>query len=202
MLSMTHWLLAGNIMEAIDSNYKCALGNIVFKIGSVLPDLLPTSLLSGHNKDDSMSRVRALERRLRMKPSHRRPMDYVLMNLRLGMVCHYICDFFCRAHNEAKFMAIGTHLAYEQKLDRESRCSKLAQALANPDCKIARDINSRMSTGIDRAINCCHADYLKVYGGCEVDIHYSINVAYVIISHFLKDKAVVPPLADLSELAA
>jgi len=47
---------------------------------------------------------------------------------KMGMLTHYISDYFCQAHNnDARYQKLLPHLLYESRLDMESYTLKLEQ---------------------------------------------------------------------------
>ncbi len=118
MLISTHRLMAKNILKNMAENKKDMLSNFIY--GNVKPDILSKYKLKKHYTRESYSMILAKIIKLsKLNTSDiKKNIAIIKFSQELGVICHFLCDFFCIAHSEvwrAKYK-IFTHINYEKKL--------------------------------------------------------------------------------------
>jgi hypothetical protein len=91
MLKATHIKIANNILESIQSNIDWKINKLAYLFGSFAPDLncaFPT-----HTFDHTYNRFIKRIKRIDNSESN------IIKSFTLGVLLHYICDYFCYAHN-------------------------------------------------------------------------------------------------------
>lgn len=82
---------------------------LTFIIGNILPDIyIP---IKRHHGWDSVKNISYHLDRLEKSDKYG-----IIRYLRLGMTMHYVCDYFCRAHNDATMHVNAKHVRYEYAL--------------------------------------------------------------------------------------
>ncbi|MBF4694265.1 zinc dependent phospholipase C family protein [Fusibacter ferrireducens] len=107
---MTHITMANLIFSEVKELYE--LNRVAFIYGNVMPDVDPRFNKTPHMFDNDLERILALSEELVTG-------DFSVntYSVRLGFLCHYICDFFCLYHSEiSKFIQYREHGIYEIKL--------------------------------------------------------------------------------------
>jgi hypothetical protein len=116
----------------------------LFVLGNLLPDYLPELILNPHFTLKCQREIHIFTEALAGQPVKRGetlPPEYAL---RLGILCHYLTDYFTFAHTPEFRLGLKEHGAYEQRLDDYFRDHYTAEASALADhdfaaCESARD---------------------------------------------------------------
>ena len=97
MLMNTHILIAQNILRDVDVDFKISDKNFIY--GNVKPDMVSKYKLKKHYLDESFDMISRFSQEL-------------------GVICHFICDFFCIPHSERwEFKhSMNKHVKYEKEL--------------------------------------------------------------------------------------
>lgn len=186
MLSHTHWLISEQLLQALEPGQRAVIDEWSFKIGSVIPDFQLSHALETHNKEDSMYRVQLLASRLYRHKGDAGPGERKRFSRRLGMLTHYLCDFFCQAHNPGDFDSFSRHLAYEYDLAcacEEYDYSGLMQKARTARLGVRR---RRPVARMLKIIDKMHANYLRQPGTLNNDIRYSFAASYRILCGILE----------------
>lgn len=118
MFAATHKLIAIKITEIIKSELDIELDIKGLKSGSVAPDLHPSMMFMKHTKIDADRLVNENINRMIKGGFSKNKKDIKEFSFRMGIVLHFICDYFCMAHNDAKFNNMILHLKYESRLKK------------------------------------------------------------------------------------
>lgn len=112
--------LAGNVHRT----HKAAL-----LLGSILPDLLVYTYLTGHTWEATLEQITS-----RMELLEEKGRGSCFSYLKLGWILHYVEDYFTYPHNTIFEGTISEHYAYEKKMTKWMREGALEQ-MAVPVCK-------------------------------------------------------------------
>jgi hypothetical protein len=108
-----------------------------------------------------------------------------IFSLNLGIILHYIADFFCEAHNFQPYNHLSKHLNYERILSRRFENIKTSD-LKNMVKRFKNPYIAAPKTTLGQYINDRHFEYLNTERSYDTDLQYSlimcINVAYGILS--------------------
>lgn len=91
MLKVSHMKIAANTLEKIQDNIDWKINRKAYLAGSILPDIncaFPTHTI-GHTLKRFKNRL------IRMENTDLN----IIRSFTLGVITHYICDYFCYAHN-------------------------------------------------------------------------------------------------------
>lgn len=107
----SHIKIANYIYDRIDRNEKRNINRFMFILGSIAPDLK----IARHPKfkiyNDSIELIES--KMIDIEELGKNKFSY-----RLGIIVHYITDYFCLAHNLKNTLKTRTHLLYEFRLAR------------------------------------------------------------------------------------
>ena len=115
MIIQTHRLIGENIFKSVNLNIGFKLDRKSMLIGSVLPDIVPKYMRQKHffsvSYDYILNKIQQLyldSNKISMKE----------FSLRLGIITHYISDFFCTPHNDRAYYKnhFMEHMHFESKL--------------------------------------------------------------------------------------
>jgi hypothetical protein len=104
--------LARKILEAVEENVSLTLDRRWFIYGNIYPDISHYSFTVPHLPHKSMAFVLRKIASLCRYHVHGEKAD-PFYSMQLGMLCHYLCDFFCHVHSQAYSGGKRRHLAYE-----------------------------------------------------------------------------------------
>jgi len=116
MKSASHQAM-GYLLDRALERRGISLDREMFVLGNLLPDYLPELVLSPHftlKCQREISLFTGVLAAQRLGNPSQVPAQY---SLRLGILCHYITDYFCFAHSREFKQNIVRHAVYEQELD-------------------------------------------------------------------------------------
>lgn len=175
MLCATHRLIAKNVYEVLRSELNITLNYKSLLDGSVAPDSNPLMLVIPHYKNNqSLGFVsRYVDKLLCMQVDENTQVGKDF-SFKLGVVIHYISDYFCRAHNDIKYLNPIAHYFYEKRLKHYfNNCLTKAKLLVRTDRnKIVKTIREFIE---DR-----HGIYLLEVINMESDFAYTMEMVLTI----------------------
>ncbi|MEA4847792.1 MAG: zinc dependent phospholipase C family protein [Clostridiaceae bacterium] len=185
MITQSHSLIGKIVFSAISEHTEVKLVEHLLKYGCIKPDLTPRLRAIPHFKDKSFDFITYMieEMRSRSLPESKRQLE--MLSINLGVIMHYIADYFCYAHNNEYYNSLLPHFIYE---------SGLAMAFASADLeKIRNDAVASVKQKhivtkkwLREYIEKRHREYVNCKRSMETDISYSVEacvtVAYVIIA--------------------
>lgn len=116
MKSASHHAMGHLLYEALTSQ-GIQLDRELFVVGNLLPDYLPELILNPHFTLKCQREIHIFTEALAGQPITRGeqlPLEYAL---RLGILCHYLTDYFTFAHTPEFRLGLKQHGAYEQQLN-------------------------------------------------------------------------------------
>lgn len=118
----THKIMAENISKNANSKSIYLINSKRFVWGNIKPDCTPKYKLKKHYYDESINMI---VEKIRSLSSLNLEDVYYNMSIgkfseELGVICHFLCDFFCAPHyyrwEFKSTTAIKEHMKYEQQL--------------------------------------------------------------------------------------
>ncbi len=130
MLIPSHLSLAKKLLSKT-RNYSNNLNKIAFYWGNIRPDIHSPFNRGKHKYEISLDIIEKKWQKLEETPAA----CSLLCSYRLGVILHYIADFFCYAHNNEYYdNNLKAHLIYEQKLHGEiSAIEGIEQGYGSPE---------------------------------------------------------------------
>lgn len=119
-----HLVMTKSLSENVHRTHKMAL-----LLGSILPDLLVYTYLTGHTWEATVERITK-----QIEDLERKGRGGNLSYLKLGWILHYVEDYFTYPHNIIFEGTIPEHYAYEKKMTKWMREGALEQ-MERPICK-------------------------------------------------------------------
>jgi len=116
MKSASHHAMGHLLHQTLEAS-GIRLDKEMFVLGNLLPDYLPELILSPHFTAKCQREINVFTGVLAAQHVDRAgeiPAEYAL---RLGILCHYITDYFCFAHNREFGKTLSKHAIYELELD-------------------------------------------------------------------------------------
>lgn len=97
------------------------LNKVAFVLGNVAPDYMPHIVTHPHYASKSSDYLDGRIEYIANRPGFCDLDPFISTSFRLGVVAHYIADFFCEAHANGKIGNAREHLQYEDWLDNYRR---------------------------------------------------------------------------------
>lgn len=143
MKSASHHAMGHLLYESL-TQQGIQLDRELFVLGSLLPDYMPELILNPHFTLKCQREIHIFTEALAGQPieqGEQLPPEYAL---RLGILCHYLTDYFTFAHTPEFRLGLKEHGTYEQRLDDYFRDHYTAEEStlaghAFASCESARD---------------------------------------------------------------
>ena len=116
MKATSHFAMAHLLHAGLQSR-GIYLNRIAFVYGNIAPDYTPAMWVAPHFSKVCAKTISELIFELSARPvssSGRVGAEY---SKQLGLMCHFICDYFCFAHGDDFTGSLKEHMAYENLLD-------------------------------------------------------------------------------------
>ena len=144
MKSASHHAMGHLLYEALTSQ-GIKLDQELFVMGNLLPDYMPELILNPHFTLKCQREIHIFTEALAGQPitaGEQLPPEYAL---RLGILCHYLTDYFTFAHTPEFRLGLREHGAYEKQLDDYFRAHYTQEECTLPSydfarCDLARDV--------------------------------------------------------------
>ncbi|HWQ42005.1 MAG TPA: zinc dependent phospholipase C family protein, partial [Desulfosporosinus sp.] len=104
------------IRNAVEKELDIKLDTFSFMYGNIKPDLETSSVKIPHFKHTTMELVQAEIENLTTLRLNKSKRCSKQLSERIGVITHYLSDFFCYAHNEYFESKHRSHLLYEFQL--------------------------------------------------------------------------------------
>ena len=180
MLMNTHKLLANNILSFANIDMVFLIDEKKFVWGNVKPDYVSKYKLKKHFYDESIDMI---VNKINFLASMSVDEIYNMygqkkFSAELGVICHFLCDYFCFAHSERwKFKnALKRHVIYERNLSELAKDFNFSDYRDNT-LKI-EDVRSFIDT---------HLSYYEKTEGYNNDLIYAMYICNSVINTLLAE---------------
>lgn len=178
MYCSTHIRLAEIIYKSLDNELKTKIRKSSFKYGNIKPDLNRMIIKFPHTIEGSFSHIIKEIEQLIDQVNSLNQMEKREFSQRLGIITHYIADYFCMPHNKCIMNnGLVKHLLYERKVSRLCKSTKDIRR-----SNVKDDFNSASYTCIAEYITEKHGKYLMEAHSLSVDIEYAIQACVTVAS--------------------
>lgn len=130
MLMNSHFLIAKSLLNNIDNNKLFFINEKHFIYGNLKPDAVPQYVFKKHYLNESFDTIAQ-----KINYLCSLTIDYLSryfsvskFSQELGVICHFLCDFFCVPHSERwEFKhSMKKHMSYEKELSIVAKNSNLS----------------------------------------------------------------------------
>lgn len=121
MLMNTHLIISKSVVNNIDSKKSFFISEKNFLYGNIKPDVTSKYLFEKHYLDESLEMIIS-----KIKYLCNLTVDCLTkyfavskFSQEIGVICHFLCDFFCVAHSQRWEMShsLSKHVKYEKNLN-------------------------------------------------------------------------------------
>jgi len=180
MRKKSHISLASYLMESMNTeelkNHKKA-----FYIGSILPDCVPSFVTRRHNIDETFDLLK--EEIIKITDNYDMNKGITGYYCRhLGVITHYIADYFTFPHNKIFTGTMREHCSYEKELKFAFKSYVNSDAVQH-----IYDRKEKFKT-VDEICNFIkemHAEYLKVMNAIKMDCMYIVKLCQRVVEAIL-----------------
>lgn len=187
MFITTHMLIAKNVISVIEKKLNIKLDPINFLYGNIKPDINSLLISIPHYKNKSLPFVLDIIDSIQFEtlPTYNGVLKTFSVNL--GVVNHYLADFFCYAHNNSNLDKFVPHFIYENNLSIEFYKKDLKRI-----CNCSVDfVSNNSSVSIKNYIESKYQDYINIAPSMDTDILFSAEVctavSYIIVKNCLNN---------------
>ena len=182
-ISLAKYILESKGMEELN---KCKKS---FYVGSILPDCVPSFLTRKHNIEETLDLLKMEISNVTDKYDVTKGIDTYFCR-HLGMIIHYVADYFTFPHNKIYPGNLKDHCVYEEELKR-----KLRNYLKSPEVKKDKKLVADLKTpeALIEFIQKSHEEYLKHKDAYILDLKKLDNAK--------KDLTIMHPLPRVNEIS-
>lgn len=165
LLMNTHKILAGNILDKASGEYRYLIDRKKFIWGNIKPDYVSKYKLKKHYYNESIDMIVYKIKFLSSLSENEINYTYgkKKFSAELGVICHFLCDYFCLAHNKRwEFKSnFKKHVSYEKKLSQYAKKFEFDNLVC--DFLDINDIREFISENIKHYEECTHISSDLVY---------------------------------------
>ena len=184
MQKTTHKRIGRMIADDLAHIRGIRLDTAAFAYGCVLPDKrLRYMILHPHFFNQSFSYVTRFIRKT-LRDMGNGLLDFEEFSLRLGVICHYIADFFCQAHNVPGYMGYQAHKRYEMALDRAMEDTCVSAVLRHAQSHRTPYLSIKPWT-ISQWLWRTHREYRMNPPSYQNDMEYAVTAQAVTVDHLV-----------------
>lgn len=172
MFIPTHMLIANCVNKAIEDNNRFKLNSECFLYGNIKPDITPKFIAIPHYKDASFEYIMKMIASIEIQTLPTSAKQLKSFSVMLGVINHYLTDYFCYAHNNKSLDKFAPHMLYENKLAIKFYSTDLKRICNNSITAVSRNHNQYIRDYVEFK----HYEYMNIKPSMNKDILYSVEV--------------------------
>ncbi|BCN30254.1 zinc dependent phospholipase C family protein [Anaeromicropila herbilytica] len=146
-----------------------------FYIGSILPDCTPSFITKRHTIEDTFDILRLEIRNITTRNELQKEIDATYYR-HLGIITHYLADYFTYPHTKNFNGSIKEHCSYEKDLIQGLLCYVNEREHTIRKSEITWDNPEQYEDELSKYILDKHQEYLEYADGIEVDCKYIVEI--------------------------
>ncbi|RDY29483.1 hypothetical protein CHL78_001920 [Romboutsia weinsteinii] len=178
MLMSTHFTIAKSVIDNIDPTKSFFFSENNFIYGNLKPDAVSKYFLEKHYLDESYDMIKSkIEYLCNLTLDDiSKYFSVSKISQELGVICHFLCDFFCVAHSQRWKLnhSMSKHIIYEKELHIAAKNTNLS--------KFKGDVISEGC--FDTFFNKLYQEYITSIG-CKNDLLFSTYICNSVVNHIL-----------------
>lgn len=190
MFIQSHLVLAQAIAGRMPSVLPKRLPLTPFLFGAIYPDLSINYNKISHDLRGALPVVQNLIHSV--GSLHDSQVPSAKQTFEMGNICHFLCDFFCQAHNFDEYQSFVSHNRYELQMD-----FLIHFALLNPTFKMLpfKVLHTNSPQEVIDIIKKKHDQYLETPRDFMTDVKFAIscsNIVFMNLFNFMNNDIVAP----------
>ena len=170
----THLLMANILYKEITSQMGIQLDYMHYVYGNIKPDFNPGDMDWGHYLKDSFNGVVSY-----CEHTQKTPMSIKAFSKALGMISHFVCDYYCLYHTEAyKNKSLAVHTLYEHFLELHFIKKCITKDIEVTDEVLGEKIEDIIMRRCDLYQHEAHS--------IDKDIRYALNTALCVVRRVIE----------------
>lgn len=191
-ISLAQFLIDYGVAAAVTEHEKA------FMLGSILPDCVPSFLTRRHTIAETFDLLKSEIRSITVNYETEKGITAYFCR-HLGIICHYLADYFTFPHNPGYNGSMKEHWDYEKELIYAFRmhldCEKEKHSLsAQPGLNTTKDISDYILQK--------HEEYLQTSHDIKTDCFYITEVCFSVVQPILEYSRLIISSADTQQVAA
>lgn len=181
MRKKSHISLAKGVIHGLDIHSRIN-HKLTFYIGSIWPDCTPSFLTKRHCIEETFDIFMKKMSKFVAKFNPKKDMGY-LSTLRMGIVLHYIADYFTFPHNTHYTGSLKDHCVYEEELKHRMYEYIDDVKSLNKDYSLPVMADTEQ---IAEYIRAKHTQYMNVVGNVDSDCGYAFIACMCVMASLLE----------------
>lgn len=181
MRKKSHISLAGYLLRSMNLQ-GLYLHKKAFYFGSILPDCVPSFITRRHSIDETFDILR--DEIIKITDDYEIEKGITRYYTRhLGVITHYIADYFTYPHNRTFMGSVKEHCIYENELK-----FALREYVRSGESMIERTKSSILKS-VDEILDFIkemHEEYLKVTSKVKIDCKYIVEMCQQVVDAILQ----------------
>lgn len=175
-ISVARYLMNSNGMEYLQQHKKS------FYLGSILPDCTPSFITRRHSIDETLDILRKEIDKITINYNFEKGLSSYYCR-HLGVITHYVADYFTFPHNKIFSGTLKEHCIYEKDLKHAIR-----SYVKSDEAKRVREKNGifRTTDEIIAFIKSSHEKYLKAIKETRYDCIYIVELCHKVVDALLQ----------------
>lgn len=179
MLINTHYIISKSILENLETHKSFFISEKNFIYGNIKPDISSKYVVKKHYLEESLDMILEKIKYLCQLTldSLKKYFSISKLSQELGVICHFLCDFFCIPHSERwEFShSMNRHVIYEKELNSFAKTIDFSRY----------NLNHKINNNIEEFFHSIYSKYKSNEISYENDLIYSSQVCNTIINHIL-----------------
>lgn len=165
-----------NGMECLQQHKKS------FYLGSILPDCTPSFVTRRHSIDETLDILKKEINKITVQYNFEKGLSSYYCR-HLGIITHYVADYFTFPHNKVFHGNLKDHCIYEKDLKFAIR-----SYVNSEEAKQVREKNPSFQTvdEIIAFIKAAHNEYLSVIKAVNLDCMYIVRLCHKVVDAILQ----------------
>ena len=182
MLINTHFIISKSILKNLEDKKTFFISDKNFIYGNIKPDISSKYVLDKHYLEESLSMILEKIKNLckLTLDSLKKYFSISKLSQELGVICHFLCDFFCAAHSERwrfthSMDTMSKHVAYEKGLNAFAKKMDFTNF----------DIGHKIHDDIEEFFYRLYSTYKECDISFENDLKFSSHACTTIVNHII-----------------
>ncbi|MEG0855897.1 MAG: zinc dependent phospholipase C family protein [Terrisporobacter sp.] len=182
MLINTHFIISKSVLENLECRKAFFISEKNFIYGNIKPDISSKYVLEKHYLEESLSMVLEKIKNLceLTLDSLKKYFSISKLSQELGVICHFLCDFFCEPHSERwrfthSIDTMNKHVAYEKGLN------SFAKKMDFKNCNLGHKVQDN----IEEFFHDLYDKYKSKDTSFEKDLTFSSHACNEVVNHVI-----------------